>query len=158
MFPLTRVPFWHRFFEPQPNGSWQVDSPKQPLATEMTRTPEKAGCVTLLMLFERLHLQTKVWHPSECSGTPIGSPSRSSSTPWCQLCLHLCKAKWPWPVPRVNIPIPTKIGSNLGGAPTPKWDPIDFDHSQMMFALTLAKAAGWIGTPQKATAKFTTCS
>ena len=20
MFPLTRVPFWYRFFEPQPNG------------------------------------------------------------------------------------------------------------------------------------------
>ena len=30
-------------------------------------------------------------------------------------------------VPPVNIPIPTKIGSNMGGAPTPKWNPIDFD-------------------------------
>ena len=27
------------------------------------------------------------------------------------------------PVPPVNIPIPTKIGSKMGGAPTPKWDP-----------------------------------
>ena len=43
--------------------------------------------------------------------------------------------KWPWvfyaqnpkPVPPVNIPIPTKIGSKMGGAPTPKWDPIGFD-------------------------------
>ena len=32
---------------------------------------------------------------------------------------------WPWVksqiVPAVNIPIPTKIGSKMGGAPTPKW-------------------------------------
>ena len=28
------------------------------------------------------------------------------------------------PVPPVNIPIPTKIGSKMVGAPTPKWDPI----------------------------------
>ena len=27
----------------------------------------------------------------------------------------------------VNIPIPTKIDSKVGGAPTPKWDPIGFD-------------------------------
>ena len=41
----------------------------------------------------------------------------------------------PWPfwtlsqnlVPPVNIPIPTKIGSKMGGAPTPKWDPFGFD-------------------------------
>ena len=26
-------------------------------------------------------------------------------------------------VPPVSIPIPTKIGSKMGGAPTPKWDP-----------------------------------
>ena len=31
------------------------------------------------------------------------------------------------PVSPVNIPIPTKIGSQMGGAPTPKWDPIGFD-------------------------------
>ena len=31
------------------------------------------------------------------------------------------------PVPPVNIPIPTKIGSKMGGAPTPKWDPIGLD-------------------------------
>ena len=31
------------------------------------------------------------------------------------------------PVPPVNIPIPTKIGSEMGGALTPKWDPIGFD-------------------------------
>ena len=31
------------------------------------------------------------------------------------------------PVLSVNIPIPTKIGSKMGGAPTPKWDPIGFD-------------------------------
>ena len=31
------------------------------------------------------------------------------------------------PVPPVKIPIPTKIGSKMGGAPTPKWDPIDVD-------------------------------
>ena len=30
-------------------------------------------------------------------------------------------------VPPVNIPIPTKIGSKMGGAPTPKWDSIGFD-------------------------------
>ena len=31
-------------------------------------------------------------------------------------------------LPPVNIPIPTKIGSKMGGAPkTPKWDPIGFD-------------------------------
>ena len=27
------------------------------------------------------------------------------------------------PVPPVNIPIPTKIPTKMGGAPTPKWDP-----------------------------------
>ena len=41
------------------------------------------------------------------------------------------------PVPPVNIPIATKIGSEMGGAPTPTvptWDPIGFDnHSQMCF-------------------------
>ena len=31
------------------------------------------------------------------------------------------------PVHLANIPIPTKIGSKMGGAPTPKWDPIGFD-------------------------------
>ena len=31
------------------------------------------------------------------------------------------------PVPPVNIPIPTKIGPKMGGAPTPKWEPIGFD-------------------------------
>ena len=32
------------------------------------------------------------------------------------------------PVPLVNIPIPTKIGSKMGGEFTyPKWDPIGFD-------------------------------
>ena len=30
------------------------------------------------------------------------------------------------PVPPANIPIPTKIGSKMGGAPTPNWDPIGF--------------------------------
>ena len=35
---------------------------------------------------------------------------------------------WPWsnPVPPVNIPIPTNIGSKMGGASTPKWDLIGF--------------------------------
>ena len=31
------------------------------------------------------------------------------------------------PVPPVNIPILTKIGSRMGGAPTPKRDPIGVD-------------------------------
>ena len=31
------------------------------------------------------------------------------------------------PVPPVNIPIPTKIGFNISGAPIPKWDPIGFE-------------------------------
>ena len=30
------------------------------------------------------------------------------------------------PIPPVNIPIPTKIGSRMGGAPIPNWDPIGF--------------------------------
>ena len=45
---------------------------------------------------------------------------------------------WPWVkiqiVPPVNIPLPTKIGSKMGGEFTnqPKWDPIGFDnHSQI---------------------------
>ena len=35
----------------------------------------------------------------------------------------------PNPVPPVNIPIPTKIGSKMGGEFTyqPKWNPIGFD-------------------------------
>ena len=32
------------------------------------------------------------------------------------------------PMPAVNIPIPTKIGSKMGGAPTPEWDPIGLDN------------------------------
>ena len=31
------------------------------------------------------------------------------------------------PSPPVNIPIPTQMGSKMGGAPPPKWDPIGFD-------------------------------
>ena len=31
-------------------------------------------------------------------------------------------------VPSVNIPIPTKIKTKMGGAPTPKWDPIGLDN------------------------------
>ena len=31
------------------------------------------------------------------------------------------------PVPAANIPITTKIGSKMGGAPIPKWDPIGFE-------------------------------
>ena len=37
---------------------------------------------------------------------------------------------WLWvksPVPPVNIPIPTQIGSKMGGAPFPKWDTIGFE-------------------------------
>ena len=29
--------------------------------------------------------------------------------------------------PPVNIPIPTKIPTKMGGAPTPKWDFMGFD-------------------------------
>ena len=37
-------------------------------------------------------------------------------------------------VPPGNIPTPTKIGSKMGGAPTPKWDPKTvLTHSQMGF-------------------------
>ena len=32
------------------------------------------------------------------------------------------------PVLPVNIPIPTKIGSKMGGAPTTKWDSVGFDN------------------------------
>ena len=31
------------------------------------------------------------------------------------------------PVPPVNMPIFTKIGSKMDGAPIPKWDPIGFE-------------------------------
>ena len=36
-------------------------------------------------------------------------------------------------LPPVNIPIPTKIGSKMGGEFTyqPKWDPICFDNHNM---------------------------
>ena len=39
------------------------------------------------------------------------------------------------PVPPVNIPIPTKIGSKMGGELTyqPKWDPIGFDPQPHVF-------------------------
>ena len=42
-------------------------------------------------------------------------------------------AMGPNPVPPVNIPVPTKIVSKMGGAPTSKWDPaIGVDnHSQI---------------------------
>ena len=33
--------------------------------------------------------------------------------------------------PQINIPIPAKIGSKMGGAPTPKWDPIVLNHRHL---------------------------
>ena len=38
------------------------------------------------------------------------------------------------PSPPVNIPIPTKIGSKMGGAPTRKWDPSGFDPQPCHFS------------------------
>ena len=40
------------------------------------------------------------------------------------------------PVTPVNIPIPSKIGSKMRGAPTPKWDPIGFDPQPLPFCQT----------------------
>ena len=39
------------------------------------------------------------------------------------------------PVPPVNIPIPTKIGSKMGGATAPKWDFLGFNHGHMTLSL-----------------------
>ena len=47
-------------------------------------------------------------------------------------------------VPPVNIPIPTKIGSKMGGAPTPKWDPMSFDRQPSQ--LTVSKASRALAT------------
>ena len=60
--------------------------------------------------------------------------------------------KRPWVkvqiVPPVNIPIPTKIWTETGGAPTPKWDPIGFDnHSQIGPALGERGGAGGLLGP-----------
>ena len=48
------------------------------------------------------------------------------------------------PVPPVNIPIPTKIDSKMGGnSPTPTWDPIGFDNHTHLFRFpTGASASG----------------
>ena len=43
------------------------------------------------------------------------------------------------PVPPVNIPIPTQTGSKMGGAPTPKWDPIGFDPQPFYGPMDLEK-------------------
>ena len=40
---------------------------------------------------------------------------------------HLARGQNPKPVPPVNIRFNPKIGSKMGGAPTPKWDPIGVD-------------------------------
>ena len=37
-------------------------------------------------------------------------------------------------VPPVNIPIPTKISSKMGGAPTPKMVPLVLTHSHVAFS------------------------
>ena len=47
-----------------------------------------------------------------------GTLRPSVTSPW---------VKTPY-IPPVNIPIPTKIGSKMIGAPIPKWDLIGFDH------------------------------
>ena len=52
MFPLTRVPFWYRFFEPQPHGNFHLAGPSQvegpnpsirPCRVRMGRVPEWVG-------------------------------------------------------------------------------------------------------------------
>ena len=46
------------------------------------------------------------------------------------------------PVAPVNIPIPTKLGPKMGGAPAPKWDPMGFDtHSQHLLLHRLVPRA-----------------
>ena len=46
---------------------------------------------------------------------------------------------WPWVknqiVPPVSIPIPTKIGSKMGGEPNPKVVPLVLTHSQLVSCL-----------------------
>ena len=64
----------------------------------------------------------------------MNSPTNQNGIPLVLLvpCGHYPAGIWPWAkiqiVPPVNIPIPTKIGSKLGGEFTyqPKWDPIGF--------------------------------
>ena len=58
---------------------------------------------------------------------------QSLQPPWSDMTRRNSKVRVPHsamgqnPVSPVNIPIPTKIGSKMGGAPTPKWDPIGVD-------------------------------
>ena len=64
----------------------------------------------------------------------MNSPTNQNGIPLVLLipCGHYPAGIWPWAkiqiVPPVNIPIPTKIGSKLGGEFTyqAKWDPIGF--------------------------------
>ena len=52
----------------------------------------------------------------------------------------------------VNIPIPTKIGPKMGGAPTPTWDPIGFDPQPrvQVSALTDFSTPVWLSNGRSA--------
>ena len=62
------------------------------------------------------------------------------------------------PLPPVNIPSPTKIGSKMGGARTPKWDPIGFDQTALSMGASFCMGTQMVGfargvplKPQKTT-------
>ena len=57
--------------------------------------------------------------------------------------------RWLWvkipTVPPVNIPIPTKRGSRMGGAATPKWDYIGFEPQPVV----LLVPGSWVRGPAR---------
>ena len=64
---------------------------------------------------------------------------------------HLAMGQFP--VPPVNMPIPTKIGSKMGGAPTPKRDPIGFDPQPFFYNTVWPALQAQMLTPKFGTAR-----
>ena len=62
------------------------------------------------------------------------------------ICVRTSMAKGQNPVP-LNIPIPTKIGSKMGGAPTPIWEPIGFDPQPYSLQQTSWRHSGILRVP-----------
>ena len=83
---------------------------------------------SMLLVQDRVRLMTAVLtytNPCNMQAPDSGHmPAFQSVNPSSPRSQRLKFAKGQKPVPPVNIPTPTKIGSKISGAPTPKWDPI----------------------------------
>ena len=78
------------------------------------------------LLIPQLRLRTEAETRSLCQMSSGLGGSALPAFPVCPMAV-VDLAMGQNPVPPANISIPTKIKPKLGGAPTPKWDPIGVD-------------------------------